>query len=393
MGIFCLREKNIMQTYFCFAYFSLFLFVSIFTIITKRSFLFLFAIEAFLTFCEFFYLKVGGFGLMWLTVIPFFSVYILNTINYYGFNITFFLVLEIFFWTPLYKYCYDIGLFLKIRLSILYFVEITFGCFLRTQIAKTEKNLEKQKNILSAEIKNAAQIQKAFLSKTQQTYKNWSIGTKNIPMLGVTGDLYCVFNDNDKLEGLGLFDISGHGISSGLLTMLAKNTIEQQFYNNIDSNDDEELWETVEKINTHFIEEKGEVQNYLTGILIKIRGDSLELVNAGQQEPILYRKKTNSFEYLRKDKKSIGAIGISNFPTYFISQHLEMESGDELFIFTDGLSESENEEGERVDLIEIFRKHLDLSADQQAERIIDDITVFCNKKINDDLTLTILRKN
>ncbi len=394
MGIFCLKEKNIVQTYFCFSYFALFLFVSIFTIITKRSFLFLFSMEAFMSFCEFFYLKTGGFGLTWLTVIPFFSVYILNTVNYYSFNTIFFLILEVAFWTPLCKYCSsDITLFYKIRISILYFIEILFGCFLRTQIAKTEKNLEKQKNILSAEIKNAAQIQKAFLSRTKQTYKNWSIGTKNVPMIGVTGDLYCVFNDNDKLEGLGLFDISGHGISSGLLTMLAKNTIEQQFYNNINSNSNEELWETVEKINEHFIEEKGEVQNYLTGILIKIRGDSLEIVNAGQQEPILYRKKTNSFEYFKKDNKSVGAIGISNFPTYFISQHLEMEPGDELFLFTDGLSETENEEGDRIDLIKIFGRHLDLPADQQAERILEDITDFCDKKINDDLTLTILRKD
>lgn len=334
--------------------------------------------------------------MIWIILVPFFSVYLFNLFDYYTFNGILFLIMVAGLWTPLYRYAYDIGDIFRTRIPIIFFMEVVFGTFLRFSIEKTENDLEDQKNLLSEEIKNAAAIQKAFLEKAPQTYKKWSVGTKNIPMIGVTGDLYCVFNDEQTLNGIGLFDISGHGISSGLLTMIAKNTIEKQFNDNIEANGKEELWETVDKINQGFIEAKGEVQNYLTGIIVKITDNNLEIVNAGQPEPVIYRKKDNSFDFFKKDDKAVGAIGISNFPTFFISQQLEMESGDELFLFTDGLTDCVNENGEEYGncrLLKSFRTHINLSASEQAEQIINDICVFRGKKINDDLTLMILRKS
>lgn len=399
MSLICLKARNKEQMIFCICYCAVFIFVFIFTVKTKRLGVFNFVIKAFLIFMLLFYLKnggSGGFGLVWLLIIPFLSVYLFDFFNYLTLNGLILLIYVIALWTPLYKYTYDIGEAFRIRIPLLFFLEMCFGIFLRNRIDKTESDLENQKNILSEEIKNAALIQKAFLSKEPQKYNRWSVGTKNVPMIGVTGDLYCVFGNDHTLNGVGLFDISGHGISSGLLTMLAKNTIEQQFYDNIDSNGKEELWETVDKINKQFIEEKGEVQNYLTGILIKITGSHLELVNAGQTEPVIYRRKEGTFEYLRKDRNAVGAIGISDFPTFFISQHLDMNSGDELFLYTDGLTDCVNENGEdfgSARLIESFRKYVNISVNEQSEKIIEDINKFRGKNLNDDLTLMVLRMN
>lgn len=399
MTLICLKSGNKVQTIFCISYASVFLVVFVFTVTTKKLWLFNIAIKAFLIFMQIFYLKnggSGGFGLVWLLIIPFLSVYLFNLFNYYTFNITILLIYVIALWTPLYQYTYDISQAFRIRIPLLYLLETAFGIFLRHRIDKTENDLIDQKNILAEEIKNAASIQKAFLAKEPQTYKKWSVSAKNVPMIGVTGDLYCVFDNDHTLNGVGLFDISGHGISSGLLTMVAKNTIEQQFNDNIGSNGKEELWETVDKINKQIIEEKGEVQNYLTGILIKVTDNKLELVNAGQPEPVVYRKKDGSFDFFKKDEKSVGAIGISNFPTFYISQHLEMESGDEIFLFTDGLTDCVNEDGEEYGnyrLLKSFKSHINLSVTDQAETIINDINAFRGRKISDDLTLMILKKN
>lgn len=399
MSIICFKNQNRGQLIFCICYFLYFLLVTLYTLKTKRTKFFLISIRAFLIFSLLFYIKnggSGGFGLVWITLVPFFSVYLFDAFDYYTFNGSLFVIMLIGLWTPLYKYAYDVGPAFRVRIPIIFFMEVCFGTFLRYRIEKTENDLEDQKNILSEEIKNAASIQKAFLTKEPQTYKKWSVSAKNVPMIGVTGDLYCVFDNDHTLNGVGLFDISGHGISSGLLTMVAKNTIEQQFYDNIGSNGKEELWETVDKINKQIIEEKGEVQNYLTGILIKVTDDNLELVNAGQPEPVVYRKKDGSFEFFKKDEKSVGAIGISNFPTFYISQHLEMESGDEIFLFTDGLTDCVNESGEEYGnyrLLKSFKNYIELSVTDQTEKIIDDINTFRGRKISDDLTLMILKKN
>lgn len=329
-------------------------------------------------------------------LIPLLSVYLFDSVDYYFFNGIILLILILGLWTPLYKYTYDIGHAFRIRIPIVFILEAIFGAFLRYRIEKTEKDLENQKNILAGEIKNAALIQQAFLTKSQENYKDWAVAIKNVPMIGVSGDLYCIFDKNKKLEGFGLFDISGHGISSGLLTMIAKNTIEQQFYENLATKNSEELCKTVDKINDKFIVEKGEVSNYLTGILVKISDENnLEIVNVGHQEPIIYRKKTNSFETLKKDKNAVGAIGISDFPVFYVSQYLKMQSGDELFLFTDGLIDSENENRENFGqnrFLESLKKHINLLLKQQIENVIQDIENFRGKKINDDLTLMILKK-
>lgn len=398
MSLICLKARDAKQFIFCVSYCLVFIFVFIFTVRTKKLGVFNFFIKAFLIFMQLFFMKnggSGGFGLVWLLIIPFLSVYLFDFTNYLTFNGLILLIYIVGLWTPLYKYAFNISEVYRIRIPLLFFLETSFGIFLRKRIDKTENDLENQKNILAEEIRNAALIQSAFLSKEPQTYNDWSIGARNVPMIGVTGDLYCVFDADKKLDGVGLFDISGHGISSGLLTMVAKNTIEQQFYGNVNSNGKEELWETVDKINTQFIEEKGEVPNYLTGILIKINGNSLELVNAGQPEPIVYQKGTGTFAIFKKDKNAVGAIGIANFPVLYISQHLEMQSGDELFLFTDGLIDCENEKGEEYGserLLESFKNHITSSVDEQAEKIIDDISTFRGRKINDDLTIMILKR-
>ena len=58
--------------------------------------------------------------------------------------------------------------------------------------------------------------------------KNYEIAYYNKAMAGVSGDFYDFYYNNTSLEGFGIFDVSGHGLASGLVTMLAKNIIEEE---------------------------------------------------------------------------------------------------------------------------------------------------------------------
>lgn len=398
MSFICYAAGNYGQLAFCVSYCVMFAFVSVYTYLTKKLGLFFVIIRIFIIFMQLFFLKnggTGGFGLVWLLMVPFLSVCIFPVVSYYVFNGIVLVIFLAAFWTPLNQYFYDIGIVYKIRIPILYFLEVAFGGLLRYRLQTTEDELKAQRNLLLKEIKNAAIIQKAFLAKKLQEYDDWTVGVKNVAMMGVTGDLYCIFGNKNKLEGVGLFDISGHGISSGLLTMLSKNIVEKLFYKNVNAKGSIELWETVDKINTQIIEDKGEVQNYLTGILVKISDNSLELVNAGNVEPVLYRRKADYFEHIKKDENAVGAIGLEAIPSFYVSQYVQMESGDELFLFSDGLTDCENLKDESYgieNLMDSLRRHIDLSAIEQAEQIINDVNTFRGPKINDDLTIMVLRK-
>ena len=120
-------------------------------------------------------------------------------------------------------------------------------------VYKIENYLKNHSDSLENEIKMAAVIQQNFFRQEIDNIKKYEVAYFSRAMVGVSGDLFDLYKSGEKLDGLGVFDVSGHGISSGLVTMLVKNIIHQEFY----AQQDEELWETVNRINDRVIEEKG----------------------------------------------------------------------------------------------------------------------------------------
>ena len=163
-------------------------------------------------------------------------------------------------------------------------------------------------------------------------------------------------------------------------------------------NKDLELWEVVQKIHDRFIQEKGQVQNYLTGILLKIHeDDTIEYVNAGHIAPILYKKEEDTFEFLNKHAKAVGAIGMRTIDPFYYSQYVKMNSGDKLFLFTDGITDCKNEKGEAFGnfrLLKIFEKTIMTSPEEQISLILEEIKKFQkNTPAEGDITLIILKKD
>ena len=259
-------------------------------------------------------------------------------------------------------------------------------------VFRIEQNLERQNDNLEKEIKMAALIQQNFFKHDIGVLKNWDMEYFSKPMVGVSGDLYDFYTSEGELKGLGIFDVSGHGISSGLVTMLVKNIIFQEFTKTTT----DELWEVVNRINDRVIEEKGDIANYLTGILARIKGNNLEYVNAGHPSPVYYSKVHHNCVYLEKAKTAKGAIGLAGFPAFYESQFLELEKDDELVFYSDGVLDSVNEEGVsfgKERLRQCIKEVADMSAREQILQITSRIFEFCGtKKQSDDITIIILKR-
>lgn len=278
------------------------------------------------------------------------------------------------------------------NISITVFI-ILFMILIYTIIVfRIERNLKNHNIMLEKEIKMAAVIQQNFFKQDLSNVKKWKIAYFSKPKAGVSGDLFDFYNKDGKLDGLGIFDVSGHGISSGLVTMLVKNIITQEFY----KDETQDLWEVLNRINDRVIEEKGDIENYLTGILVRINKDNLEMVCAGHPNPIYYNKKINKADFIESNTSTRGAIGIADFPTYYESQYFDMDEGDALYFYSDGLVEVLNENDEsfgKKRLAEIINETASLSVDEQSNAILKCIEDFCGTKPqNDDITLIILRK-
>ncbi len=269
---------------------------------------------------------------------------------------------------------------------------ICFVILIYTRVVyRSEYYLKNHSETLENEIKMAAVIQQNFFKQEIENIEKYEIAYFSRPMVGVSGDVYDFYKTDNKLDGLGIFDVSGHGISSGLVTMLVKNIIHQEFYKS-----KAELWEIVNQINDRVIDEKGEIQNYLTGILIRLYKDKFEIVAAGHPAPILYKKKTGKCDFLKLGEKSKGAIGIAGFPVFYESLFYDFEEGDELILYSDGVIDIKNDREEyfgKERLLEAVKINIGKAAAEQVSFIANSIYSFCgSREQNDDLTIIVLKK-
>ena len=260
------------------------------------------------------------------------------------------------------------------------------------QLESKNLQLQYEKDRTQKEIELASFVQQSFYNQTIPQLDNWEIACYMKPLAGVSGDLYDIFYTGNHLNGLGIFDVSGHGISSGLVTMLVKNIIEQEFHDG----SNEKLEDVMYIINDRLIEEKGNIENYMTGILLRLKENNIEFVNAGHPSILIFRDSDNEPQIMPRDKSQCGVIGISDFPINFHSTNLFIHRNDTLLFYTDGIIEAANENDEQFGtkrLLEAFKKCRNLPLNAQINSIIADLKVFIGSKaLNDDITIMMLRR-
>lgn len=259
-------------------------------------------------------------------------------------------------------------------------------------LVESNKKLEYEKKRNEKEIELASYVQQSFYKKEIPEYENWKLCYYSKAMAGVSGDFWDFFQDEKRLLGLGIFDVSGHGIASGLVTMLVKNIIEQEFYKGLTSN----LDDVINFINDRVITEKGNIENYLTGILLRITDSHIEMVNSGHPKAILYNEKKKKTEFIENDKNQYGVIGIPDFPIKAEIINFKMNKGDELLLYTDGITEAENMNKEfygKDRLSQTFTKNIYNPVEEQINFLQKDIYDFIgDAEIKDDITFVILKK-
>lgn len=277
---------------------------------------------------------------------------------------------------------------------------------LKTIIQKNTEELQRKtlelehKTIQSdRDLEMAAQIQEAFLPK-KLGFFGWDIAVNYKPLSKVSGDLFDFYMIEGMLRGFGLFDVSGHGISSGLVTMLAKGSIQHAFISSLPL----KLGDAMLRINESIIKNKGNIENYLTGGLFRIDKDNpskLEFVNAGSPHPILKRYKKDKAIFLQYDSADSsdqhGMLGIEGLDVFFNTIPFSFDEGDVLVLYTDGLIESENFSGDQYGKKRLLNFISELSDDMTSDEIMNEIMedfkdFVGNQTLDDDITVIVIKK-
>lgn len=277
-----------------------------------------------------------------------------------------------------------------------------FNTHLEEVVAIRTKELSDANYVLSKGLETVSHVQKNFLPPRNRNFRGWDLAISYTALdSNVSGDLYDYYFTNDVLDGLGIFDVSGHGIPAGLMTILAKSIISQHFITGM--NQDDSISTVLEDINKSYIKEKVNVENYITGLLFRFSEFnskdicSVEFANAGHPYPLLYCAAEDRVIELKQDEeKQYGILGVEGLDVSFPPINFRVAQDDIIICFTDGLTDCLNHEREdfrKERVIEIVQQYHEESADMIMTRIMGKLSEFIgHEKLTDDVTLIILKR-
>jgi phosphoserine phosphatase RsbU/P len=240
------------------------------------------------------------------------------------------------------------------------------------------------KTRLDHEIEIASGIQRTLLPKSLPDLPELAVSGSTLSCHSVGGDCFDVISLGGGRFGFFVGDVSGKGISAALLATLLQGV----FFTTAAM--DISLPGVFSRVNQYLCERSGE-DRYATvfyGILDK--QGRFEYVNAGHVPPLL-RRKSGQLE----------GLGSANFPVGMFSEaeyqssRIQLEPGDFLVIYTDGVSEAQNTRNELFEEARLRRIMEDFSGQtvqEMGDAIREGMRAFTEGAAqSDDITLLVVQ--
>lgn len=201
-------------------------------------------------------------------------------------------------------------------------------------------NITAEKERIGAELNVAAHIQESMLPCIFPAFPErpeFDIYAKMAPAKEVGGDFYDFFLIDDDRLAIVMADVSGKGVPAALFMVIAKTLIKNAAQTGLPPH------AVLEKVNQQLCE-NNEEDMFVTvwlGIL-EISTGRLAAANAGHEYPALKRHNQQFELYQDKHGFVVGGIDSSRYREY----ELQLEPGDTLFLYTDGVTEATNSANE-----------------------------------------------
>ena len=211
------------------------------------------------------------------------------------------------------------------------------------------------------------------------------------PAKEVGGDFYDFFLVDENTLALVMADVSGKGVPAALFMVIAKTLIKNNAQSASKGGTGKSPKEVFETVN-NLLCENNEANMFVTAFMgyLDIPTGKFTYVNAGHNPPLIKRRKR--FEWL-KEKPGFVLAGMEGMR--YKQYEVTLQHDDELFLYTDGVTEAVNNENELFTdprLLETVNQYLYLPLSEFTVAIKREIDEFANgAEQADDVTMLALR--
>ena len=243
-----------------------------------------------------------------------------------------------------------------------------------------------EKTILEEELAVARRIQRQFLPTSLPKISRFGLAALNVQTKQVGGDYYDLVGLGDGQYLVVIADVAGKGVPAALLASMVQASIRTQ------ADSAKPVKEIMTRLN-RLVHEATPEDRFATCFLARVGGDhwGVEFANAGHNYPIVLRA-AGGWRYLEE-----GGIPLGIAPEFAYGEAAtSLQPGDSLLMYTDGITDARNMEGEDFGeerLIRLAeRLPRELSADEIVRAVADEVSRFtAGADQADDITLVALK--
>ena len=261
-----------------------------------------------------------------------------------------------------------------------------------SEIRTLNERLKTDNLRMSTELDVAKQLQQMVLPKESelQQIDGLDIACFMEPADEVGGDYYDVLVNDGRVK-IGIGDVTGHGLESGVLMLMVQTAIRALLNSGLtDATQfltilNRTLYQNVKRIQT---------DKNLTLSLLDYQAGIAQIT--GQHEEVLVVREGGQIE--RIDTFNLGfSVGlVDNIESFVTQQKITLQPGDGIVLYTDGITEARNTERQLYgleQLCNVISQNWHLTAKQIQQAVIAEVKQYIGKqKVFDDMTLLVLKQ-
>ncbi len=243
----------------------------------------------------------------------------------------------------------------------------------------------KDKLLAKDELEVGRSVQSALMPDRMPSIPGWRVWLYTTPAKEVGGDMVDFMEISDEKFSVTIGDVSGKGLGAALLMAKLQATIRAY------APETENLSLFGEKVNKIFYRDTvAKCFASLVHIELTANSSDIKLLNAGHLPPILI-----SQERIVQLRKTSPALGLMK-NAVFAEQAMEMQMGEKLFVFSDGLTEAMNAYGEFFGderLAKVAEKYKSFKCREFGESVLNIVTQFVGSAgAHDDLSIIVIER-
>jgi sigma-B regulation protein RsbU (phosphoserine phosphatase) len=245
-----------------------------------------------------------------------------------------------------------------------------------------------QKRLIDEELRTASTIQQRLLAPAPQGIAGYTFRGLNRACRSISGDYYDFVQRPDGRIYFVIGDVSGKGVTAGL--MMAGLQAAFRIY----TKNDPDPATLVSQLNVALKENlpQSKFVTLFLGRLDTATG-AVEYANAGHTPPILVRR--DGADELTETDLLLGVVTRAEY----VNRKVQLEPGDALVLFTDGVSEAENLDGDvlatadlRAELAALHGREAETLAAAVEDAVIAHVGGEADA-LGDDVTLVVVSRN